>query len=152
MRHAHCRAVKAWPEVDIADIRKHLAEIPCQDGTHADPTDELVGRLLNASKLYMRTSFELGALLYRLGNRIRSRPSWWPESAGSAPAWLLAAIDREYGPDFIACRKPPAQETAAAAELPGESLGAAGAGGGGGGPDPDISALIRQLAAKKVLR
>jgi hypothetical protein len=41
-----------------------------------------------------------------LGRRIRNRPNWWPESAGSAAAWLLATMDREYGPDFIACRKP----------------------------------------------
>jgi hypothetical protein len=147
LRHVHRRAVVAWPEADVVLIRRHLADLPCQDGSQLEITDELVGRLLNAAKLYMRTSFELGALLSRLAGRVRNRPSWWPESAGSTGAWLLAAIDREYGPDFVAARKPPGQETAA--DIDGEESVTAPATGGG---DPAFAALIRQIAAQKALR
>jgi hypothetical protein len=137
-RHPHRHALEQWPVEDIEVIRKHLQSIPCQDGKRLTPTDELVAKLLNACKLYMRTSYELASLLYRVERRIRRRPSWRPERADSAAAWLLAVVDQEYAPEFLTAEKKSAAIAASAysKDFPDN-------------PDPEIESLIYRVAEKK---
>jgi Helix-turn-helix domain len=113
-RHPHRHAaLREWPTVDIDAIRGALVSFRYKDGSQVQATDELVARLLETAKFYMRSAFELAALLYRKGTDIQLKPRWWPEK----PDWFVHVVDRAYADDWITERIQPVQTTTRAASV-----------------------------------
>jgi hypothetical protein len=140
-RHRH-NAIREWPPADIDAIRRTLELYAYSDGSPVQPTDELIERLLITAKFYMRTAFEVAALLDRKYREVSRVPRWWPEK----PEWFVRIVDNAYADEWVAERRPPAQARAATVDA---QVAAAA-------PDPaDLAErqdLIRRLAAKKAMR
>jgi hypothetical protein len=111
-RHSHRpAALQEWPTVDIEAVRRALIGFRYKDGSPVQATDELVARLLDTAKFYMRSAFELAAFLHRKETELQQRPRWWPEK----PDWFVHVVDRAYAGDWMAHHIPPVQTTTAAA-------------------------------------
>lgn len=137
-RHAHRpAALREWPAADVDAVRRALGSFRYQDGSAVQPTDELVARLLDTGKFYLRTAFEVAALLHRKETELQKRPRWWPQT----PEWFVRVIDRAYADDWLASRMPPAHAKAATAQAEAYPEDP--------GTQAEFATLIQQVASAK---
>jgi hypothetical protein len=138
-RHRHRpAALRDWPAEDVDAVRRALAGFRYKDGSPVQPTDALVTRLLDIAKFYMRTAFEIPALLHRKENELQKKPRWWPEKDD----WFVHVVDRAYAEDWMAQRIPPARAETPAAPAPIDYPEDPGT-------QAEFAALVKQLATAK---